>query len=118
MAAAVAAHRREVGWALALLEGFKWCEAGLLDGHLGFGGEESAGASFLRRDGRVGTTDKNGLTCIRFSSPRSRRHGLRFPLLAALLILGSAWLFLGVLEDVATGDPLVDVDVIVQRPDF
>ena len=43
----------------------------------------------------------------------ARRHGLRFPLLAALLILGSAWLFLGVLEDVATGGPLVDVDVIV-----
>lgn len=41
------------------------------------------------------------------------RHGFRFPLLAALLIVGSAWLFLGVLEDVATGDPLVDVDVIV-----
>ena len=48
----------------------------------------------------------------------ARRPGLRFPLLAALLILGSAWLFLGVLEDVATGDPLVDVDVIVLRPDF
>ena len=42
----------------------------------------------------------------------AKRHGLRFPLLAALLILGSAWLFLEVLEDVATGDPLVDVDVI------
>ena len=48
----------------------------------------------------------------------TRRHGLRFPLLAALVILGSAWLFLGVLEDVATGDPLVDVDVIVQRRDL
>jgi len=43
----------------------------------------------------------------------ARRDGFGFPLLAALLILGSAWLFLGVLEDVATGDPLVDVDVIV-----
>ncbi len=43
----------------------------------------------------------------------ARRHGFRFPLLAALVILGSAWLFLGVLEDVATGDPLVEVDVIV-----
>ena len=43
----------------------------------------------------------------------ARRHGFRFPLLSALVILGSAWLFLGVLEDVATGDPLVDVDVIV-----
>lgn len=43
----------------------------------------------------------------------ARRHGFHFPLLAALVILGSAWLFLGVLEDVATRDPLVDVDVIV-----
>ena len=43
----------------------------------------------------------------------ARRRGLEFPLLAALGILGSAWLFLGVLEDVATSDPLVDVDVIV-----
>ena len=43
----------------------------------------------------------------------ARRHGFRFPLLAALVILGSAWLFLGVLEDVAMRDPLVDVDVIV-----
>jgi len=41
--------------------GFKWFSAGLLDGSLGFGGEESAGASFLRRDGSVWTTDKDGL---------------------------------------------------------
>ncbi|MEO6407856.1 MAG: phosphoglucomutase (alpha-D-glucose-1,6-bisphosphate-dependent) [Burkholderiaceae bacterium] len=41
--------------------GFKWFSAGLLDGSLGFGGEESAGASFLRRDGTVWTTDKDGL---------------------------------------------------------
>ena len=41
--------------------GFKWFVDGLLDGSLGFGGEESAGASFLRRDGRVWTTDKDGL---------------------------------------------------------
>jgi phosphoglucomutase len=41
--------------------GFKWFVAGLLDGSLGFGGEESAGASFLRRDGTVWTTDKDGL---------------------------------------------------------
>ena len=40
--------------------GFKWFSAGLLDGSLGFGGEESAGASFLRRDGSVWTTDKDG----------------------------------------------------------
>ncbi|MFF3438681.1 phosphoglucomutase (alpha-D-glucose-1,6-bisphosphate-dependent) [Streptosporangium sp. NPDC002721] len=41
--------------------GFKWFVPGLLDGSLGFGGEESAGASFLRRDGSVWTTDKDGL---------------------------------------------------------
>jgi phosphoglucomutase len=41
--------------------GFKWFVPGLLDGSLGFGGEESAGASFLRRDGGVWTTDKDGV---------------------------------------------------------
>jgi len=41
--------------------GFKWFSAGLIDGSLSFGGEESAGASFLRRDGKVWTTDKDGL---------------------------------------------------------
>ncbi len=41
--------------------GFKWFVPGLLDGSVGFGGEESAGASFLRRDGSVWTTDKDGI---------------------------------------------------------
>ena len=41
--------------------GFKWFVDGLLDGTLGFGGEESAGASFLRLDGTVWTTDKDGI---------------------------------------------------------
>jgi phosphoglucomutase len=41
--------------------GFKWFVPGLLDGSVGFGGEESAGASFLRTDGTVWTTDKDGL---------------------------------------------------------
>jgi phosphoglucomutase len=41
--------------------GFKWFVPGLLDGSLGFGGEESAGASFLRMDGTVWTTDKDGI---------------------------------------------------------
>jgi len=41
--------------------GFKWFVPGLLDGSVAFGGEESAGASFLRRDGSVWTTDKDGL---------------------------------------------------------
>jgi phosphoglucomutase len=41
--------------------GFKWFVDGLVDGSFGFGGEESAGASFLRRDGTVWTTDKDGM---------------------------------------------------------
>jgi phosphoglucomutase len=41
--------------------GFKWFVPGLIDGSFGFGGEESAGASFLRRDGSAWTTDKDGL---------------------------------------------------------
>lgn len=41
--------------------GFKWFVDGLLDGTVGFGGEESAGASFLRKDGTVWTTDKDGI---------------------------------------------------------
>ncbi|HTX81500.1 MAG TPA: phosphoglucomutase (alpha-D-glucose-1,6-bisphosphate-dependent) [Streptosporangiaceae bacterium] len=41
--------------------GFKWFVPGLLDGSVAFGGEESAGASFLRRDGRVWATDKDGI---------------------------------------------------------
>jgi phosphoglucomutase len=45
--------------------GFKWFVSGLLDGTLGFGGEESAGASYLRRDGTVWTTDKDGpILCL------------------------------------------------------
>ncbi|BCY08002.1 phosphoglucomutase (alpha-D-glucose-1,6-bisphosphate-dependent) [Actinoplanes sp. L3-i22] len=41
--------------------GFKWFVPGLIDGSIGFGGEESAGASFLRRDGSVWSTDKDGI---------------------------------------------------------
>jgi phosphoglucomutase len=44
--------------------GFKWFVGGLADGELGFGGEESAGASFLRRDGTVWTTDKDGIIMV------------------------------------------------------
>jgi phosphoglucomutase len=43
--------------------GFKWFVPGLLDGSVAFGGEESAGASFVRRDGGVWTTDKDGIIC-------------------------------------------------------
>ncbi len=56
--------RVAAGLARQLVEvpvGFKWFVDGLFDGSLGFGGEESAGASFLRRDGRVWTTDKDGI---------------------------------------------------------
>jgi phosphoglucomutase len=48
--------------------GFKWFVPGLLDGSIGFGGEESAGASFLRRDGSVWTTDKDGIICCLLAS--------------------------------------------------
>ncbi|MCS0638408.1 phosphoglucomutase (alpha-D-glucose-1,6-bisphosphate-dependent) [Streptomyces sp. LP05-1] len=48
--------------------GFKWFVPGLLDGTLGFGGEESAGASFLRRDGSVWTTDKDGIVLALLAS--------------------------------------------------
>ncbi len=56
--------RVAAGLGRTLLEvpvGFKWFAPGLLDGSLVFGGEESAGASFLRRDGTVWTTDKDGI---------------------------------------------------------
>ncbi len=65
--------------------GFKWFVPGLLDGSLAFGGEESAGASFLRRDGRVWTTDKDGIllallaseiTAVTGSSPGERYQTL------------------------------------------
>jgi phosphoglucomutase len=55
--------------------GFKWFAAGLLDGSLGFGGEESAGASFLRRDGTVWTTDKDGLVPALLSAEITARTG-------------------------------------------
>ena len=44
-----------------VLVGFKWFVPGLIDGSVAFGGEESAGASFVRRDGSVWTTDKDGI---------------------------------------------------------
>jgi phosphoglucomutase len=55
--------------------GFKWFSAGLLDGSLGFGGEESAGASFLRRDGNVWTTDKDGLVPALLAAEITARCG-------------------------------------------
>ena len=55
--------------------GFKWFVAGLLDGSLGFGGEESAGASFLRRDGTVWTTDKDGIIPCLLAAELTARTG-------------------------------------------
>lgn len=55
--------------------GFKWFVDGLLDGSLGFGGEESAGASFLRRDGSVWTTDKDGIVPALLSAEMTARNG-------------------------------------------
>jgi phosphoglucomutase len=65
--------------------GFKWFVSGLLDGSVAFGGEESAGASFLQRDGSVWTTDKDGIilcllaseiTAATGKSPSARYHEL------------------------------------------
>jgi phosphoglucomutase len=55
--------------------GFKWFVAGLLDGSLGFGGEESAGASFLRRDGTAWTTDKDGIIACLLAAELTARSG-------------------------------------------
>ena len=55
--------------------GFKWFVQGLLDGSLGFGGEESAGASFVRRDGSVWTTDKDGMIPALLSAEITARTG-------------------------------------------
>jgi phosphoglucomutase len=55
--------------------GFKWFVAGLVEGSLGFGGEESAGASFLRRDGTVWTTDKDGLIACLLAAELTARTG-------------------------------------------
>jgi phosphoglucomutase len=55
--------------------GFKWFVAGLLDGTLGFGGEESAGATFLRMDGNVWTTDKDGIILALLSAEITAKMG-------------------------------------------
>jgi len=78
----VAAHQRPL---LEVPVGFKYFAAGLHDGSVCFGGEESAGASFLRRDGTVWTTDKDGLlldllaaeiTAVTGQDPGERHAGL------------------------------------------
>jgi phosphoglucomutase len=67
--------------------GFKWFVDGLVDGSLGFGGEESAGASFLRRDGTVWTTDKDGiildLLAAEITAKTGKDPGLHFKELEA-----------------------------------
>jgi phosphoglucomutase len=55
--------------------GFKWFVSGLLDGSLGFGGEESAGAAFLRRDGSAWSTDKDGIVPALLSAEMTARTG-------------------------------------------
>ena len=55
--------------------GFKWFVAGMLDGSLGFGGEESAGASFLRLDGAAWSTDKDGIIPALLSAEITARAG-------------------------------------------
>ncbi len=55
--------------------GFKWYVSGLLDGSLGFGGEESAGASFNRFDGRAWSTDKDGITAALLAAEITARSG-------------------------------------------
>ena len=55
--------------------GFKWFVAGLIDGTLGFVGEESAGATFLRKNGQVWTTDKDGLIPGLLSAEMTARTG-------------------------------------------
>ncbi|MFZ3015295.1 MAG: phosphoglucomutase (alpha-D-glucose-1,6-bisphosphate-dependent), partial [Nitrospira sp.] len=56
--------------------GFKWFVSGLLNGSLGFGGEESAGASFLRRDGTVWSTDKDGIIMDLLAAEMMAKTGL------------------------------------------
>jgi len=55
--------------------GFKWFVAGLVDGMLGFAGEESSGATFLRRDGTVWTTDKDGMVPALLAAEMTARTG-------------------------------------------
>jgi phosphoglucomutase len=68
----VAGHERKL-WEVPV--GFKWFAPGLVDGSVCFGGEESAGASFLRRDGTVWTTDKDGLIMDLLAAEMLARSG-------------------------------------------
>jgi len=73
--------------------GFKWFVVGLLDGSLYFSGEESAGSSFLRRDGKVWTTDKDGLIAGLLAAEITAKSGADPNILFAELTrtLGKTW---------------------------
>ena len=73
--------------------GFKWFVPGLLDGTVGFGGEESAGASFLRQDGTVWTTDKDGILLALLAAEITARTGSSPSQLHARLVErhGESW---------------------------
>ncbi len=73
--------------------GFKWFVAGLLSGDVAFGGEESAGASFLRRDGRVWSTDKDGLILCLLGAEMIATTGISPSAIHAGLVerLGESW---------------------------
>ena len=73
--------------------GFKWFVPGLIDGSVAFGGEESAGASFLRRDGRVWTTDKDGIILALLASEIAATTGQSPSALHRGLVedLGESW---------------------------
>ncbi|SDR72545.1 phosphoglucomutase [Brevibacterium siliguriense] len=68
----VAAHSRTL---FEVPVGFKWFVPGLLDSSLAFGGEESAGASFLRRDGKVWSTDKDGIILALLAAEMTAKTG-------------------------------------------
>jgi phosphoglucomutase len=68
----VASHDRKL---FEVPVGFKWFVSGLLDSTLAFGGEESAGASFLRRDGRVWSTDKDGIILALLAAEMTAKTG-------------------------------------------
>jgi len=73
--------------------GFKWFVPGLVDGSVGFGGEESAGASFLRRDGSVWTTDKDGIIAALLASEILATTGTSPSQIHARLVgeFGASW---------------------------
>ena len=68
----VASHDRKL---FEVPVGFKWFVSGLLDSTLAFGGEESAGASFLRRDGKVWSTDKDGIILALLAAEMTAKTG-------------------------------------------